>query len=246
MTTQIEVLKKIGKFIEKLVELKGENFKPKDYPIPPERLGVEYMCQVESIIGLKPGESNYFQKASYIRLQKCIQKKHGYETLEYYLNEFKQLMTENPNIDYCDGCLWATADIGIDNNDVSLFLAFDFDPSGVPVIRVVFIDHAYIKSSKKDVPIPEHWGEIDWALDCGYLHDSWHVKLPEYRWYHLPGEPKMITHQALNIEDVPLINEMEFDNMLSFKHANDISNILVYLRTITKLIGSRRGNGTFF
>lgn len=246
MTTQIEVLKKIGKFIEKLISIKGENFKPGDYPIPPERLGVEYMCQVESIIGLKPGESDYFQKSAYIRLQKCIQKKNGYETLEYYLNEFERLMTDNPNIDYCDGCLWATAHIGIDNNDVNLFLVFDFDPSGKPVIRVLFIDHAYIKSSEKYVPIPEHWGEIDWALDCGYLHDSWHVELPEYKWYHLPGEPNMITRQELNIEDVPLIHEMEFDNMLSFKHADDISKIIVYLQTITKVIGSKRGRGIFF
>lgn len=245
---QITLLKNIGKCINKIIADYGDNFELLNYTIPPKNMGVKSLDECEAILGLRPGDEycGYSNRMAYGHLQRCI-KNHGYEKFKECLNEFKRFMTNNPWIDYCPGDLWATADIGIDNNDLKLFLAFDFDENGNPAILTMLIDIAYITHSNEGESLDDvicKWGEIWSYEEYGYLHDSWSVSIPEYKWYHLPGKSDMITSHRLNIRDTPLRrDENEFT---SFVNITDINNIIIYFRTITSVIGSERVRGIFY
>jgi hypothetical protein len=245
--TQITLLKNIGKYIDKIITYRGDKFKLRNYSIPLKNMGVKSLDDCEAILGMRPGDEDcrYSTRVAYGHLQHSI-KNHGYERFNECLNEFKRFMTNNPWIEYRPGDLWATADIGIDNNDIKLFLAFDFDKDGNPAILTMLLDVAYI-THEDDEPLDDvisKWGNIWSYKEYGYLHDGWSVSIPEYKWYHLPGKSDMITSCKLDVRNTPLRRDK--DEFTSFANITDINNIIIYFRTITSTIGSERVRGIFY
>lgn len=242
--TQITLLKNIGKYIDKIITYRGDKFKLRNYPISGEKMGVKSLDECEAILGMRPGDENcrYSTRVAYYNLQHCI-KNHGYQRFNECLNEFKHFMTNNPWINYHQGDLWATADIGISNNGLKLFLAFDFDKDGNPAILTMLIDIAYITHEGESLDDIK-WGNIWSYKEYGYLHDGWSVAIPEYKWYHLPGKSDMTTSYSLDVRNTPL--RRDSSEFTSFANITDINNIIIYFRTITSVIGSERVRGIFY